>query len=78
MHVGIFIIKKMLLDNVGMRYVCDKTKQFFFAIAPVWGMMLASLKNQPSPYLLKLIILCYSRLSKDRMWVAKFHNLKWS
>ncbi|AES60316.1 hypothetical protein MTR_1g043520 [Medicago truncatula] len=30
----------------------------------IWGIMFASLKNQPLPRLLKLIIPCYLRLSK--------------
>jgi len=30
MHVGLFIIKKMLLDNDGLRYVCDTTNFYFF------------------------------------------------
>lgn len=62
--VATFIVQKILLDDVGLRYICA-TAERFFAVGRVLGTMVASLAEQPSTRLLKHIIRCYLRLSDN-------------
>ncbi|OVA09763.1 Rcd1 [Macleaya cordata] len=62
--VATFIVQKILLDDVGLRYICA-TAERFFAVGRVLGTMVASLAEQPSSRLLKHIIRCYLRLSDN-------------
>ncbi|XP_077252500.1 uncharacterized protein LOC143891883 isoform X1 [Tasmannia lanceolata] len=62
--VATFIVQKILLDDVGLRYICA-TAERFFAVGRVLGTMVASLAEQPSARLLKHIIRCYLRLSDN-------------
>ncbi|KAF8391576.1 hypothetical protein HHK36_023882 [Tetracentron sinense] len=62
--VATFIVQKILLDDVGLRYICA-TAERFFAVGRVLATMVASLVEQPSPRLLKHIIRCYLRLSDN-------------
>ncbi|KAH0904078.1 hypothetical protein HID58_043581 [Brassica napus] len=62
--VATFIVQKILLDDVGMDYICT-TAERFFAVGRVLGNMVQSLVEQPSPRLLKHIIRCYLRLSDN-------------
>eukprot|EP00262_Sarcandra_glabra_P011102 TRINITY_DN26814_c0_g1_i1.p1 TRINITY_DN26814_c0_g1~~TRINITY_DN26814_c0_g1_i1.p1 ORF type:complete len:326 (+),score=30.03 TRINITY_DN26814_c0_g1_i1:147-1124(+) len=62
--VATFIVQKILLDDVGLRYICA-TAERFFAVGRVLGTMVASLAEQPSTRLLKHIIRCYLRLSEN-------------
>lgn len=59
-----FIVQKILLDDVGLSYICA-TAERFFAVGRVLVSMVASLNEQPSPRLLKHIIRCYLRLSDN-------------
>lgn len=61
--VATFIVQKILLDDVGLRYICA-TADRFYAVGQVLGSMVASLVEQPSSRLLKHIIRCYLRLSE--------------
>ncbi|KAL1307467.1 uncharacterized protein LOC107496358 isoform X4 [Arachis duranensis] len=63
--VATFIVQKILLDDVGLDYVCT-TAERFFAVGRVLGNMVAALAEQPSSRLLKHIIRCYLRLSDNR------------
>ncbi|XP_042472747.1 CCR4-NOT transcription complex subunit 9-like [Zingiber officinale] len=63
--VATFIVQKILLDDVGLRYICA-TAERFFAVGSVLGNMVVSLAEQPSPRLLKHIIRCYLRLSDNQ------------
>ncbi|CAI9756860.1 unnamed protein product [Fraxinus pennsylvanica] len=56
--------KKILLDDVGLDYICT-TAERFFAVGRVLGNMVAALAEQPSVRLLKHIIRCYLRLSDN-------------
>ncbi|XP_051133978.1 uncharacterized protein LOC127253426 isoform X5 [Andrographis paniculata] len=60
--VATFIVQKILLDEVGLEYICT-TAERFFAVSRVLANMVAALAEQPSPRLLKHIIRCYRRLS---------------
>ncbi|KAK9835050.1 hypothetical protein WJX81_007325 [Elliptochloris bilobata] len=62
--VATFIVQKILLDNVGLNYICA-TAERFFAVSAVLNAMVAALPEQPSTRLLKHIIRCYLRLSDN-------------
>jgi len=62
--VATFIVQKILLDDVGLRYICA-TAERFFAVGSVLGSMVVTLAEQPSTRLLKHIIRCYLRLSDN-------------
>ncbi|GAB2277764.1 CCR4-NOT transcription complex subunit 9 [Dionaea muscipula] len=62
--VATFIVQKILLDDVGLDYICT-TADRFFAVGRVLGNMVAALAEQQSPRLLKHIIRCYLRLSDN-------------
>ncbi|KAJ8556003.1 hypothetical protein K7X08_022761 [Anisodus acutangulus] len=62
--VATFIVQKILLDDVGLDYICT-TAERFFAVARVLGNMVGALAEQPSSRLLKHIIRCYLRLSEN-------------
>lgn len=65
--VATFIVQKILLDDVGLNYICA-TAERFFAVGAVLGNMVVSQaqsSEQPSQRLLKHIIRCYLRLSDN-------------
>ncbi|KAI3436876.1 hypothetical protein D9Q98_006285 [Chlorella vulgaris] len=62
--VATFIVQKILLDNVGLNYICA-TAERFFAVGAVLSSMVTGLAEQPSVRLLKHIIRCYLRLSDN-------------
>ncbi|TXG67514.1 hypothetical protein EZV62_008789 [Acer yangbiense] len=62
--VATFIVQKILLDDVGLDYVCT-TAESLFALGRVLGNMVAALAEQPSSRLFKQIIRCYLRLSDN-------------
>jgi CCR4-NOT transcription complex subunit 9 len=63
--VAIFIVQKILLDNVGLNYVCQ-TYERFHAVVSVLNAMVAQLQEQKSLRLLKHIIRCYLRLTDNK------------
>ncbi|XP_052207758.1 uncharacterized protein LOC127811693 isoform X3 [Diospyros lotus] len=62
--VATFIVQKILMDDVGLDYICT-TAERFFALGQVLANMVAALTEQPSSRLLKHIIRCYLRLSDN-------------
>lgn len=66
--VATFIVQKILLDDVGLNYICA-TAERFFAVGAVLGNMVVNqaqqIEGQPSQRLLKHIIRCYLRLSDN-------------
>ena len=70
-QVATFIVQKILLDDIGLRYVCA-TPERFYAVGSVLGNMVISLADQPSTRLLKHIIRCYLRLSDNPRFVLSF------
>lgn len=63
--VAIFILQKILLDDVGLGYICA-TVERFYAVTNVLKEMVEHLAVSPPPgRLLKHIIRCYLRLSDD-------------
>ncbi|EGG16916.1 cell differentiation family protein [Cavenderia fasciculata] len=59
--VATVIVQKILLDDMGLSYICAKNERIL-AFLLVLSNMLASLIEQPSPRLLKHVIRCYLRL----------------
>lgn len=57
-------MQKILLDDMGLEYICT-TAERFFAVGRVLGNMVVALAEQPSSRLLKHIIRCYLRLSDN-------------
>jgi CCR4-NOT transcription complex subunit 9 len=62
--VATFIVQKILLDGVGLAYICA-TAERFFAVSAVLASMVGALPEAPSVRLLKHIIRCYLRLSDN-------------
>eukprot|EP00741_Cyanophora_paradoxa_P008136 tig00001264_g7873.t1 len=62
--VATFIVQKILLDEVGLSYICA-TAERFYAVSTVLSNMVLSLIEQPSVRLLKHIVRCYLRLSDN-------------
>jgi len=62
--VATFILQKILLDDMGLNYICA-TYERFFAVSTVLSNMVSSLQEQPSKRLFKHIVRCYLRLSDN-------------
>ena len=62
--VATFIVQKILLDDVGLNYIC-LTADRFFAVSTVLSNMITALESTPSHRLLKHIIRCYLRLAQN-------------
>jgi CCR4-NOT transcription complex subunit 9 len=62
--VATFIVQKILLDDVGLGYVCA-TAERFYAVSTVLNNMVGMLVMSPSVRLLKHIVRCYLRLSDN-------------
>ena len=61
--VATFIVQKILLDDMGLSYVCA-TAERFYAVSSVLSGMVTKLLENPSVRLLKHIVRCYLRLSE--------------
>jgi CCR4-NOT transcription complex subunit 9 len=61
--VATFIVQKILLDEMGLAYVCA-TAERFYAVSSVLSGMVVKLMENPSVRLLKHIVRCYLRLSE--------------
>jgi len=62
--VATFIVQKILLDDMGLGYICA-TYERFYAVSTVLSNMVTLLVEQPSQRLLKHIIRCYLRLADN-------------
>ncbi|XP_058761034.1 uncharacterized protein LOC131634385 [Vicia villosa] len=62
--VATFIVEKILLDDDDLAYVCA-TPDRYYAVGRALDVMLGDIESQPSPRLLKLMIPCYSRLTRN-------------
>ena len=62
--VATFIVQKILLDEMGLNYICT-TAERFYAVSTVLANMVATLVETPSARLLKHIVRCYLRLSDN-------------
>jgi len=62
--VATFIVQKILLDDLGLQYICQ-TYERFSHVALILGKMVHGLAKQQSPRLLKHVVRCYLRLSDN-------------
>lgn len=62
--VATFIVQKLLLDDMGLTYICA-TAERFYAVSSVLNKMVATLQQTPSIRLWKHLIRCYLRLSDN-------------
>lgn len=62
--VATFIVQKILLDDIGLNYVCA-TAARFYAVSSVLSNMVQQLAAQPSQRLLKHVVRCYLRLADN-------------
>jgi CCR4-NOT transcription complex subunit 9 len=62
--VATFVIQKILLDDVGLNYICQ-TAERFFAVSTVLASMVTALHDTQSSRLLKHVVRCYLRLSEN-------------
>jgi CCR4-NOT transcription complex subunit 9 len=62
--VATFIVQKVLLDDLGLNYICT-TAERFYAVSNVLSNMVTTQVEAPSQRLLKHIIRCYLRLADN-------------
>lgn len=62
--VAIFIVQKILMDNLGLAYVCQ-TEERIHSIVEQLNAMISSTLEPPTLRLFKHIIRCYLRISDD-------------
>lgn len=62
--VAIFIVQKILLDDVGLAYICA-TYERFYAVGTVLSNMVTQLVEQQTVRLLKHVVRCFLRLSDN-------------
>ncbi|CCA66789.1 probable rcd1 protein involved in sexual development [Serendipita indica DSM 11827] len=62
--VAIFIVQKILLDEIGLTYICH-TYERFHAVVNVLGLMVNDLTHTQAVRLLKHVVRCYLRLSDN-------------
>lgn len=62
--VATFILQKILLDEIGLAYICQ-TYERFSHVAMILGKMVLTLAKEQSARLLKHVVRCYLRLSDN-------------
>lgn len=62
--VAIFIVQKILLDDLGLAYICQ-TYERFYAVGTVLSNMVGQLVESQAVRLLKHVVRCYLRLSDN-------------
>lgn len=62
--VAIFILQKILMDDEGLRYICQ-TFERFMAVSSVLSNIVEQLVGSPTARLLKHVVRCYLRLSDN-------------
>ncbi|KAJ4296439.1 RNA-binding protein, CCR4-NOT complex subunit Rcd1 [Kalmusia sp. IMI 367209] len=62
--VAIFIVQKILLDDIGLAYICQ-TYERFYAVGTVLSNMVNQLVEQQTVRLLKHVVRCFLRLSDN-------------
>ncbi|KAL4977506.1 cell differentiation family, Rcd1-like-domain-containing protein [Aspergillus desertorum] len=62
--VAIFIVQKILLDDIGLAYICA-TYERFYAVGTVLSNMVTQLVEQQTVRLLKHVVRCFLRLSDN-------------
>ncbi|BEI85195.1 hypothetical protein CcaverHIS002_0505960 [Cutaneotrichosporon cavernicola] len=62
--VAIFIVQKILLDDLGLQYICQ-TYERFYAVGAVLANMVSTLVETQAVRLLKHVVRCYLRMSDN-------------
>lgn len=62
--VAIFIVQKILLDDMGLAYICQ-TYERFYAVGTVLSNMVSQIVESQAVRLLKHVVRCYLRLSDN-------------
>jgi CCR4-NOT transcription complex subunit 9 len=62
--VAIFIVQKILLDDLGLQYICQ-TYERFYAVGTVLSNMVTTLAETQATRLLKHVVRCYLRMSDN-------------
>lgn len=62
--VAIFIVQKILLDDLGLQYICQ-TYERFYAVGAVLANMVSALVETQAVRLLKHVVRCYLRMSDN-------------
>lgn len=62
--VAIFIVQKILLDDLGLNYICQ-TYERFYAVGTVLSNMVSQIVESQAIRLLKHVVRCYLRLSDN-------------
>jgi CCR4-NOT transcription complex subunit 9 len=62
--VAIFIVQKILLDDMGLQYICQ-TYERFYAVGTVLSNMVTQLVDQQTVRLLKHVVRCFLRYVKS-------------
>ncbi|KAL7421119.1 RNA-binding protein, CCR4-NOT complex subunit Rcd1 [Cryptotrichosporon argae] len=62
--VAIFIVQKILLDDLGLQYICQ-TYERFYAVGAVLSNMVTALVETQAIRLLKHVVRCYLRMSDN-------------
>jgi CCR4-NOT transcription complex subunit 9 len=68
--VAIFIVQKILLDEMGLAYICQ-TYERFYAVGTVLSNMVTQLVDTQAVRLLKHVVRCYLRLSDNLRCVRR-------
>ncbi|KAK6637445.1 CCR4-NOT transcription complex subunit 9 [Polyplax serrata] len=71
--VATFILQRILMAETGLTHVCQ-TFDRFSHVAMILGKLVLSLVSQPSPRLLKHVVLCYLRLSENQQAREALHQ----
>ena len=67
--VAIFIVQKILLDDLGLQYICQ-TYERFYAVGTVLSSMVTTLAETQAVRLLKHVVRCYLRMSDNPRCVS--------
>ena len=73
--VAIFIVQKILLDYLGLQYICQ-TYERFYAVGAVLANMVQALVESQAVRLLKHVVRCYLRMSDNPRYVFLPHKLR--
>ena len=71
--VAIFIVQKILLDDIGLAYICQ-TYERFYAVGTVLSNMVNQLVEQQTVRLLKHVVRCFLRYDCHRVVPILFTN----
>lgn len=63
--VAIFIVQKILLDDMGLQYICQ-TYERFYAVGTVLSNMVTQLVDQQTVRLLKHVVRCFLRYAPEQ------------